>query len=156
MSTEIDLYNKRINALKAEIRYLKTAHFKTATKISTMTATIPITFSLYLNNNTGDIYGDKRAIITLETLDNSEMISSCYVNNLTPSFINDNRYLSVNRITSDIGEIKYEVIVISQNYDDFVELSNGGSINLNFTLTLVGSSRFTPSVVYRNFFGGSS
>lgn len=154
MNSEIELYNKRINALKREIRNLKTAHFKTATTISTISKTANITFSLYLDTNTYEIYGDKRAIITLTTTDNSEMISACYINGLTSNL--NSRYISVQRITSSAGTIKYEVVIISQNTDDFNTLIGGGSVNLNYTLTLVGSSKFNTSVSYRNFLGGSS
>ncbi len=153
---EGQLYDERIKNLEREVRQLKTSHFKTATKISTISKTIGITFSLYLDTNTFEIYGDKRAIITLTTSDNSDMISACYVNGLNPTMINNNRFLKVQRIVSDSGKVKYEVIIISYNSDDYNTLSGGGSVNLNYTLTLVGSSNFTASVSYRNFFGGSS
>lgn len=149
------LFGKRIQDLEQEIRQLKTAHFKTASKISTISKTIGISFSLYLDTNTNEVYGSKRAIITLDA-NGSDMISACYVNELSPSLIQNNRFLRVQRITSNPGEIKYEVIIISYNYDDYTILSGGGSVDLNYTLTLIGSSNFTPLVSYRNFFGGSS
>lgn len=151
-----NLYNQKIISLKNEIRYLKTAHYKTATKISTMQNSVSINFSLFLNPDTYEIYGDKRAIITLTTSDNSDMISSCYIDEVGPSLVSDYRFVSVDRITSDVGKVKYEVIVMSQNPDDYTTLIGGGSINLNFTATLIGSSRFITSIEYRNFLGGSS
>lgn len=154
MNSGINLYNKKINNLKREIRNLKTAHFKTATTIKTMSSTTNITFSLYLDTNTNEIYGSERAIITLTTTDNSEMISACYINELNANL--DDRYLRVQRITSDPGTIKYEIIIISYNQNDYTILGGGGSVNLNYTLTLVGSSKFTSSISYRSFFGGSS
>lgn len=156
MNSEIYLLNKRINALESEIRNLKTAHFKTATTINTMTATANITFSLYLDQLTGEIYGDKRAIITLVTEDNTEMVSACYVNGLDPTMTQNNRFMEVQRINSANGQIKYEVLITSQNADDFATLMGGGSVVLDYTLTLVGSSKFTASVDYRNILGGSS
>lgn len=156
MPSPINEYNKRINTIRSEIRNLKTAHFKTATKISTIEKTYNINFSLYLDTLTGEMYGDKRAIITLTTEDNSEMISACYVDGIDPAFVANNRFLAVHKITSDPGEVKYEIIVISQNPNDFNTLWGGGSVNLNYTIRLVGSSQFNISVEYRNYLGGSS
>ena len=154
MSSGINEYNKKINYLKNELRNLKTAHFKTATTIETMTVNTSVSFSLYLDPITNEIYGDKRAIITLTTADNSEMLSACYIDGLDANM--NNRYLRVQRITSTSGAIKYEIIITSSNMDDYNTLAGGGSVNLSYGVTLVGSRQFIPSVEYRNFFGGSS
>lgn len=153
METEGNLFDKRIKDLEKEIRNLKTAHFKTSTTINTMQKNASINLSLVLDN---DIHSSNRAIITLKTKDNSEMISACYINNLDIPEIEDGRFITVQRIDSNVGEIKYEIIVMSLSYNDFVILDGGGSIDLSYDLTLIGSSEFNVSVYYRSFFGGSS
>ena len=149
------LYDKRINNLMSEIRNLKTAHFKTATTINTMELNKTVNFSLTLDSLSGQVFSTQRAIITMTSEDGSNMISACYLNGITPSNIDD-RYVFVKRISSDDGQRKYEVVVFSQNADDWNTLWGGGSVNLSYSLRLVGSSKFTASVSYRNILGGSS
>lgn len=148
------LYDKKRNDLKREIRDLKTAHFKTATTINTMTASQSLSFSLMFISPY-EIASSQRAIITLTTADNTNMISGCYLTGLTPSNLND-RYPFVKRVSSPAGTAKYEVMIYSQNPNDWDTLSGGGSVNLGYTVQLVGSSKFTVSVAYRSITGGSS
>lgn len=149
-----NLYDKRIKELEKEIRNLKTTYFKTATTINTMTRTQSLSFSLTLEPLSGNIFSTKRAVITLTTTDNSDMISSCFLSNITPSNIND-RFIQIQRLQSTTGKIRFGVAVFSQNYDDWVTLNGGGSVNLNYTVQLVGSSEFGVSVVYKNIDGGT-
>lgn len=149
-----NLYDKMRNDLKREMRDLKTAHFKTATTIQTMTATQSLSFSLQLNPNY-EIFSSTRAIITLTTSDQTEMVSACYLQGVTPDNLNY-RYPFVKRLSSPAGTVKYEVIVYSQNESDYNTLVGGGSVNVNYTVQLVGSSKFTVSVAYRPILGGSS
>lgn len=154
MSQE-QVYAERLKNLEREIRQLKTAHYKTATTINTMTSNVNISFSLTLDLLSGSVYSTQRAIITMTTADNTDMISACYLVGITPNNYN-NRYIIVNRLQSPAGQAKYEVIVISQNADDFNTLYGGGSVNLGYTVQLVGSSKFTTSISYRSITGGSS
>lgn len=149
-----DLFYKRLNDLKREIRYLKTAHFKTATTINTMTLNQTVNFSLTLDGLSGNIYSTRRAIITLTTDNSSEMVSACYLTGVTPSNLND-RFIFIKRIASGVGEVKYDVAVFSQNASDYNTLAGGGSVNLSYTLEAVGSSKFSLSVEYHNILGGS-
>ena len=148
------LYDKRIKDLEREVRNLKTGYFKTATTINTMTENQTLNFSLSLNPN-AEIFSTQRAIITLDILDNSNMISACYLTGVNPNNLN-NRFAFVKRLQSNNNQVKYEVLVYSQNPDDYDTLSGGGSVNLTYTVQLVGSSRFTSSVNYRSITGGSS
>jgi hypothetical protein len=149
-----DLFYKRLNDLKREIRYLKTAHFKTATTINTMTLNQTVNFSLTLDGLSGNIFSTQRAIITLTTDDSSEMVSACYLNNMTPSNLDD-RFIFIKRVASNAGQVKYDVAVFSQNANDYNTLYGGGSVNLSYSLQAVGSSKFSISVEYHNILGGS-
>lgn len=149
------LYADRIKNLEREIRQIKTAHYKTATTINTMAANVATSFSLVLDQLSGSIYSSQRAIITMSALDNTNMISACYLVGINPDNY-ANRFVIIKRLQSSTGQAKYEAIVISQNPDDFNTLIGGGTVNLNYTLQLVGSSRFSASVSYRAITGGSS
>lgn len=148
------LYDKRLKDLEKEIRNLKTTHFKTATTINTMTRTRTLNFSLTLEPLSGNVYSTERAVITLTTSDNTDMISSCFLSNITPSNIND-RFIQIQRLRPVAGQTRFGVAVFSQNYDDYITLVNGGSVNLSYTVQLVGSSEFTTSVSYKNIDGGT-
>jgi hypothetical protein len=145
-------FAKRIGDLEREIRELKTAHYKTATTISTMTITQLLSFDLAIYNG-WEVWSNKRAIITLTSTDGSDMVSACYVN-IKPSTL-DQRYWYVNRLSSEEGEAKFEVLVYSQNATDWTTLNNGGSVSLFSNVQLVGSSKFTVSVSYKNIGSGS-
>ena len=149
-----DLFYKRLNDLKREIRYLKTAHFKTATTINTMTLNQTVNFSLTLDGLSGNIFSTQRAIITLTTDDSSEMVSACYLNNMTPSNLDD-RFIFIKRVASNPGQVRFDIAVFSQNANDYNTLYGGGSVNLSYSLQLVGSSKFSVSVEYHNILGGS-
>lgn len=149
-----DLFYKRLNDLKREIRYLKTAHFKTATTINTMTLNQTVNFSLTLDGLSGNIFSTQRAIITLTTDDSSEMVSACYLNNMTPSNLDD-RFIFIKRVASNPGQVRFDIAVFSQNANDYNTLYGGGSVNLSYSLQLVGSSKFSISVEYHNILGGS-
>lgn len=149
-----DLYDEKIKNLEKEIRSLKTTYFKTATTINTMTKNNTVNFSLTLDSLSGNIFSTKRAIITLNSSDGSNMISACYLYNMTPSGLDD-RFIQIQRLQANAGSIRFGVAVFSQNYNDWVTLSNGGSVNLSYTIRTVGSSKFTTSVTYKNIDGGT-
>lgn len=148
------LYDKKLKDLEREITNLKTAHFKTATTINTMTLTQTLNFSLTLDPMTHEIYSTQRAVITLTTSDNTDMISSCYLSNITPSNIDD-RFIQIQRLKPDAGAVRFGVAVFSQNINDYNTLSGGGSVDLSYTVQLVGSSKFTISVTYKSINGGT-
>ena len=147
--------DKELEYLRKEIKNLKTAHVKTATTISTMEASGSVNFSLKLDTLTGQMYSTKRAVITLTSSNSTNFISACYLDGATPSNLNS-RYVIVNRLSSASGLVKFEVMVISQNGDDYNTLSGGGSVNLSYNIKMVGSSKFSTSIDYRNIDGGSS
>lgn len=149
-----DLYDEKIKNLEKEIRSLKTTYFKTATTINTMTKNNTVNFSLTLDSLSGNIFSTKRAIITLTTSDGSNMISACYLYNMTPSGLDD-RFIQIQRLQANAGSVRFGVAVFSQNYSDWVTLNNGGSVNLSYTIRTVGSSKFTTSVTYKNIDGGT-
>lgn len=146
-----DLLWERIKNIGREIEALKTARFKTATTISTMTVNGSVNLPLKLVGPTRyDIISSKQAIITLTTADNTNMVSALYLRNITPSTVND-RYIFIDRLASDAGQAKFAMYVYSHNEDDFNTLSGGGSITLNYGVQGVGSSRFTISITYEDF-----
>ena len=143
----------KIKALEKEVRALKTTHIKTATTINTMELSTSVNFNLFMPDEY-TIVSDKRAIITLTTVDNTDMISACYLSGVTPSNLNS-RYPFIYRLDSPAGQAKFEVILLSQNYNDYQTLSGGGSVQLSYNLKVVGSSKFTVAVSYTNILGGS-
>ena len=149
-----EILGMKLKWLENEVRALKTTYTKTATTISTMEQTVSVNFSLIMPDEY-TIVGSQRAIITLTTVDSTQMITGCYIIGLTPSNLND-RYPFINRLSSSDGEIKYEIVLVSQNPNDAQTISGGGTVNLNYSVKLVGSSQFTVSVSYRSILGGSS
>ena len=148
-------FDEQIKYLQAEIKQLKTAHIKTATKISTMELNTNVAFSLTLEPLSGQIFSTQRAIITMVSSNSTNMISACYLDGATPTNL-DSRFVYINRIHSDSGKVQFDVSVFSQNQNDYDTLAGGGSVDLNYTVKLIGSSKFTASVSYRSITGGSS
>lgn len=148
------LYDKKIKDLEREIRNLKTTHIKTATTINTMTQNITVNFSLMLDALSSNIYSTQRAVVILTTSDSSNMISACYLYNATPVSLND-RFVSIKRLKANNGVVRFGVAVFSQNINDYNTLAGGGSVNLSYTLQLVGSSEFNSSVIYKPIAGGT-
>lgn len=148
------LYDKKLKNIQKEIRNLKTTYFKTATTINTTTKTQSLSFSLTLEPLSGNVYSTQRAIITLTTDDNTNMISSCFLSNITPSNI-DSRFIQIQRLKPSNGEVRFGIAVFSQNLNDYIDLVEGRSVNLNYTVQLVGSSNFSKSVTYKSIDGGT-
>lgn len=143
----------RIKNIEKEIKNLKTARFKTASTISTITASGSVSLPLKIFGDPSTYYeviSSKKAIITLNTLDNTNMISALYLDGVTPSNTN-NRYIFINRVASGAGQAKFELYVYSQNTNDFNTLNGGGSVMVNYNLLAVGSSRFSMSITYEDF-----
>ena len=143
----------RLNYIQKEIKNLKTARFKTASTISTMTTNNSVTLPLKLFGNPMSYYeiiSSKKAIVTLTTLDGTNMISALYLDGITPSNTN-NRYIFINRVASSAGQAKFEIYVFSQNTNDFNTLSGGGSVSVSYNIQGVGSSRFSMSISYEDF-----
>lgn len=149
------LYDNRIMELEREVHNLKVAHFKTATTISTMANNQTLSFSLMWDELSGQIFSTQRAIITMVASNSTDMISACYLSGLTPSTLDD-RYIFIKRLDSSAGQVRFGVTVFSQNYSDYETLSGGGSVNLSYTVQLVGSSKFTASVSYKSITGGTA
>jgi len=144
---------ERINNIGREIKNLKTARFKTASTISTITADGTVNLPLKLFGNPSaywEIISSKRAIITLTTQDNTNMISAVYLNGVTPSNTN-NRFIFINKLASNAGVAKYAMYVYSRNTNDFDTLKGGGSVNVSYNIQGVGSSRFTMTITYEDF-----
>lgn len=149
-----EILTQKIKWLQQEIRELKTAHIKTASTISTIEKTTSVDFTITSPEETTMI-STKRAIVTLTSTDGSNMISACYLDGMTYAGLN-NRYVFVKRISSGDGVEKFDVLVLSVNYNDYQIISQGGSVNVSYNLKLTASSDFTVSIEYRNILGGSS
>lgn len=144
---------ERLKYIGQEIKNLKTAHFKTASTISTMTVNNTVSFNLKLYGNPMlyyEIFSAKRAVVTLTTTDSTNMISALYLRNLTPSTTN-NRYIFTHRLASQPGEAKFVIYVYSQNQDDYTTLAGGGSVSVSYDIQGVGSSQFTMSISYEDY-----
>lgn len=148
-----DVMWDKIRYIEKEIKNLKTARFKTASTISTMTSNSSISLPLKLFGDASlyyEIISSKRAVVTLTTADNTNMISALYLDGITPSNLND-RYIFIHKLNSDAGQARFAIYVYSQNQNDFNTLAGGGSVNVNYNIQAVGSSRFTMSVKYEDF-----
>lgn len=152
----IDIFNQKIHYLKTEITNLKTAHFKTATSLATMSVDSSISLQLKLYGNPMTYYEmitEKKAIITMTTLDNTEMIGSVYLKGMTPSTINDRR-IFCEKLSSTNGQLRFAVYAYSQNESDYNTLSGGGQIFLEYNIECVGTSRFVVNISYEDFYKG--
>lgn len=141
------LYVTKINEIQRELRNLKTAHFKTATTIETTTAEQTLNFTLEIAGL--DVVSTKTAVLTMTSLDGSNMLSALYLKGATPDNLND-RFVFVNRRASGTGQAKFDVVVYSGNMDDWTTLEGGGTVNLSYTVQMVGSSRFSVSLSYKD------
>lgn len=149
-----ELYDKKIKDLEREILNLKTGYFKTATTISTTTKNTTLNFSLALDSLSGTISSSQRAIITLTTNNNTNMINACYLVGATPTNL-DSRTVQIQRLRPINGTIRFGIAVFSQNQNDFNTLMGGGSVNLSYTIQAVGSSDFSLSISYKPITGGT-
>lgn len=148
-----DVLWERIKNIEKEIKNLKTARFKTAATISTITQNSSITLPLKIFGDPLTYYeviSSKRAIVTFTTTDNTNMIGALYLDGVTPSNLNK-RYIFVHKLNSSAGQSRYAIYIYSQNEGDFNTLSGGGSVNLSYNIQGVGSSQFTMSVSYEDF-----
>lgn len=145
--------DKKILYFEKEIRNLKTAHVKTATTIATLEKGASVTLPLHLFGSAGqywEIISNKKAVFTLTSTDGTDMISALYVDNMTPQNFND-RYVFIRRRASTSGSVIYEMYAYSYNTSDYNTLAGGGSVNLNYNITAVGSSDYALSVAYEDF-----
>lgn len=149
------LLDEKIKYFRQELTNLKTAHVKTATTISTMEALGTVNFALTLDTLSGQVYSTQRAIITLNSANSTNFVSACYLDGATPTNL-DNRLVFVERLDSGSAQCRFGVVVFSMNYNDYVTLSGGGSVNLSYNIKLVGSSKFSTSISYKAIDGGSS
>lgn len=148
-----DVFWNKIKWIDKEITALKTARFKTASTIATVDAVGGITLPLKLFGDPlyyYEIASSLRAIITLRTLDNTNMISALYLDGVTPSNV-DNRYIFVKRLSSGAGEARFGIYVYSQNQSDYNTLAGGGSVSVSYNIRAVGSSRFSVAITYEEF-----
>lgn len=150
MNNQETLYDKRILDLEREINALKIAHYKTASTINTTTEDFSLSFSLYLTPD-NQAWSTKRAVLECSNdFGSGDMISACYIKNITP----DNyaqRYIYIQRADKQTdGKVRFEIYVYSQNATDLATLWGGGSVNLNYTVSVVASSKFSGTVSYKN------
>lgn len=146
-------FTDKINYFQREIRNLKTSHVKTATTIATLEKPTSVTVPLHLFGSAGqywEIISNKKAIVALTSTDGTDMVSALYLKGVTPSNLNS-RYIFIHRRGSVSGKSVFEISVYSQNESDYNILSGGGSVNLNYSLTAVGSSNYTIAVTYEDF-----
>lgn len=144
---------KKIEYFRKEIRNLKTAHFKTATTLATASQSGSVSLPLQLFGDPGIYWlvaSSKKAVVTLTTTDNTNMISALYLTGVTPSNVDDRR-IYVYRVASNPGECKFEIAVYSENQNDYDTLAGGGSINVSYNIQAVGTSNFNVSVTYKDF-----
>lgn len=149
-----NLFYEKIKDLRARVRQLKTAHVKTATTISTASKAASVNFSLKLDTLSLEVFSTKRAILTLTTSDDSEMLTACYLQGETPTSING-RQVEILRLQPQEGVARYGIAVTAGNESDFNTLNAGGSVNLTYTIEAIGTSDFNLSVEYKDIDGGT-
>jgi len=152
MPSLAETFSKKILWIKQELKNLKTAHVKTATTIATTASERTLTFALKLHDYGGgyyEVFSAKRAVITLSTSDDTNMISAVYLKNVTPNNV-DGRNIFVRRRAGGSHNAVYEIWIYSMNANDYNTLIGGGSVSLNYTIQMVGSSKFTSSVTWED------
>lgn len=148
-----NIFWQKIKDMKREICYLKTAHYKTATNITTATQNVNINFTLMLNTMSGEVYSTQRAVV-IATSTSGNMVSACYLNS-NPTYI-DHRFVEIMRLSPKTGKSRFGVAVTAGNSDDYEKLYNGETVNLEYTIQIVGTSNFNISVSYQDIDGGTS
>lgn len=144
---------KKVEHYGQEICSLKTAHYKTATTIATTSQNGAISLPLQLFGDPGVYWlvaSSKKAVVTLTTTDNTNMLSAVYLTGVTPSNV-DNRRIFVYRVASNPGECKFEIAVYSENQTDYNTLAGGGSVTVDYNIEAVGTSNFNMEITYKDF-----
>lgn len=149
-----DLMWEKLHYLKNELTNLKTATVKTASRIATTSASLSLHFSLAIEPLSTSMDSTKRAIITMQSTDGTDMLVACYASGITPANL-DQRFLFIQKAarSSVDGVATFEVAVNSQNPNDFNTLSQGGSVELDYNIVVVGTSKFNASVSYIDVLG---
>lgn len=151
MMNMLEVFTGRLNALKAEVRNLKTAHFKTSTALAVASQNSQVSFALKAYGTYAiSVMSEKKAIVTLTTADGTNMVSAVYLKGATPSNLNRRRVF-VDRLNSSAGQARFAIWVYSQNPDDFTALSGGGQIDVSYAIECVGTSRFNVSIEYVDY-----
>ena len=146
-----EMFANKLKYLEREILAFKTSHFKTATTISTMSKVVRVGFDLVLHQYLYEwISSGKIALITLTTEDDTTMLSNMYIRGLTQSTLGERTLIGSRLVSSAPNQAKYELWMYSYSYDDYVTLSGGGQIHLDFDVECIGTSRFRVDVEYVN------
>lgn len=142
-------FSQDITNLIREAEALKISHIKTATAITTKTVEIPVQIELDSVSPFGTVYSSSNKKVIAETLTSSRaMACSLTLNNDGTTVIgHDLKLRTVNIIRLQGGDYnEWLVAVTSLNPDDLSIVVGGGTVTLNYTMAITGTSNFTARV----------
>jgi hypothetical protein len=141
-------FDNEILKLEQEIIALKTCPIKTATQMATKAVQQALSFNLEMTPFIQNYcWGENAIILTLTSTDGNAMLTSCTLENSGDASGHNLSGRSVNIRQKECGVTSvYRIYVTSVNNSDYETLDSGGSVTVNYTVLLTGTSDFTVSV----------
>lgn len=147
----INLFDKRLKDLEAEVEALKTASFFGTTALSTTTKTAQVAMELeYYTTGIGGVneftQSTQIAFIEIVTSSTSGFLSSIELVSGQSQVKNRRCFLAP---TMSNGHKVYRFEVVEGSQSDYSILRNGGTVRFNLTFRVACSSDFSLNVTYR-------
>lgn len=142
-------FDEEILRLEQEVLALKTCPIKTASQMATKSVRQSISFDLVYVSQLIQNYawGENTVIITMNSVDGSNMLTSCTLENSQDASGHSLRARGISILQTDCGSsAQYKISAFSRNTSDISTLSGGGSVELNYNMILTATSDFTVTI----------
>lgn len=142
------LFDKEMTAMSNEILALKREKERSSLNLETVVTRVPLTFDLELYSNWGlvGVRSDKMAQVTIDAGDNNPLIGVEYeIEELSSRMIRD-----VATYDSGNDEIGRMVYLFSYNQSDLDTLTQGGSVQLSYTMVITSTTNVNVNVEYED------
>ena len=141
-------FDIELNNISREILDLKSQHQVAPENLSVVSQSVDLEFELELYDFGGGEVGRSQnmALVLLETNGNNPLVGVEYnIDELGDVEIRDVPYYDV--VSKKIGRMIY---VIDNNVDDILDLKNGNSVSLSYSINILTTSEVDIEVVYND------
>lgn len=137
-------FDREILAMNREISALKQQREKSANILHTQSKNITLTFDLEIVPPDNYVRSDKMAVISIDSGENNPLLGISFnINGL------DNRVIrNVPIYNNNTDKVGFMVFIYSNNATDMSTLAGGGTVTLNYSVTLSATADFTPTITY--------
>lgn len=144
-------FAEEIKYIEDEINNLKTSYLKVASEVKVITDTVDVQFSLEHIPHYPYATSTKIAEVAVTTTDGNNALCTLTLDATGDAAGYDLSGRTITNSPRSRGSVNtFDVYVTSANSDDIDTLDGGGSITLNYTMTVTCSSAFTTEVTYRD------